>query len=159
MKTGHALTGKYLKHIGSRESDACWWCGRPGASQTREHLLKSCPTWRQQQKVLWKEVRKRTKRGRNRFRIADLFADERCSKTVLRFLDTTEVGKTVPKEGPTEEGSDASVVEYASEPEEEAEAQQARRLAEIETELGVLPWMCPGRVCMCGCHGEPPGGE
>ena len=87
MKTGHALTGKYLKHIGSRESDACWWCGRPGASQTREHLLKSCPTWRQQQKVLWKEVRKRTKRGRDRFRIADLFADERCSKAVLRFLD------------------------------------------------------------------------
>ena len=43
MKTGHALTGKYLKHIGSRESNACWWCGRPGASQTREHLFKSCP--------------------------------------------------------------------------------------------------------------------
>ena len=72
-------------------------------------VCTSDPTWRQQQKVLWKEVRKRTKRGRDRFRIADLFADERCSKAVLRFLDTTEVGKTVPKEGPTEEGSDASV--------------------------------------------------
>jgi len=55
MKTGHALTGKYLKHICSRESDACWWCGQPGASKTREHLFKSCPAWRQQQKVLWKE--------------------------------------------------------------------------------------------------------
>jgi len=152
VKTGHALTGKYLKHIGSRESDAC--CGRPGASQTREHLLKSRPAWRQQQKVLWKEVRKRTKRGCDRFRMADLVADERCSKAVLRFLET------VPKERPTEEDSDSSVVDYASEPEEEASAQQASQLAEMETELGVLPWMCPGQVCKCGlCRGEPPGGE
>ena len=92
--------------------------------------------------------------------MADLFADERCSKVVLRFLETTGVGKTVPKERPTEEDSDASVVGYASEPDEEAEAQQARRLAEMEAKLGVLPWMCLGRVCMCGlCCGEPPGGE
>ena len=67
---------------------------------------------------------------------------------------------TVPNERPTGEDSDASVVGYASEPEEVAEAQQVRRLAEMETELGVLPWMCPGRVCMCGlCRGEHPGGE
>jgi len=136
---------KYLRHIGSRESDACWWSGRPGASQTREHLFKSCPAWRQHQKVLWKEVRKQTKRVRDRFRMADLFADECCSKAVLRFLKTTG------------EDSDASVVDYASEPEEEEEV---RRLAEIETELGVLQWMCPGRVCIRGLYrGEPPGGE
>ena len=100
--------------------------------------------------MLWKAVRKQNKRGRDRFRMADLFADERCSKAVLRFLETTGVSKTVPKERPTGEGSDASVVDYASEPGEEAETQQARRLAEMETELGVLPWMWPGRVCMCG---------
>jgi len=68
---------------------------------------------------------------------ADLFADERCSK------ETTRVGKSVPKERPrpAEEDSDASAVDYASEPEEEAEA---RRLAEMGIELGLLPW-----VCMC----------
>jgi len=49
------------------------------------------------------------------------------------------------------------VVDYASELEEEAEAQQARRLAEMETELGVLPWM-PGRnrrkrEARCGAGG------
>jgi len=87
--------------------------------------------------------------------------DERCSKTVLWSLETTGVGKSVPKERPTEDDSDASVlVDYASEPDEEAEAQQARRLAEVETELGVLPWVCPGQVCMCGLRrGEPPGGD
>ena len=92
----------------SRESDACWWCGRPEASQTREHIIKPCPAWRERQKVLWKEVRKQAKRGRDRFRMADLFADERCSKAVLRFLETMGIGKTVPKERPTEEDSDAS---------------------------------------------------
>jgi len=30
----------------------------------------------------------------------------------------------------------------------------------METELGVLPWMCRGWVCMYGlCRGEPPGGS
>ena len=89
-------------------------------------------------------------------RMADLFADQRCSKAVLRFLETTGVGKTVPKERPTKEDSDISVVDYALEPEEEAEAQQARQLAEMETWLGMLPWMCPGRVCM---PWGVPGGE
>src|SRR5258705_7286085 len=98
MKTGHALTA---------------------VPQAHRHLFKSCPAWREQQKALWKEVRKKTKRGRDRFRMADLFADERCSKAVLRFLETTGVGKAVPKERPTEEDGDASAVDYASQPEEE----------------------------------------
>jgi len=52
--------------------------------------------------VLWEEVRKRTKKGRDHFLMADLFADERCSKAMLRFPETTGVGKIVPKERPTE---------------------------------------------------------
>jgi len=51
--------------------------------------------------------------------MADLSADERCSRPVLRFLEMTGVGKTVPKERPAEEDS---VVDYASEP-EDTEAQ------------------------------------
>ena len=46
--------------------------------------------------------------------MANLFEDKRCSKAVLWFLETTAVGKTVLKERPTEEDSDASVVDYAS---------------------------------------------
>jgi hypothetical protein len=34
----------------------------------------------------------RTGRGKRRFKIRDLFADERCSQMVLDFLSTTEVG-------------------------------------------------------------------
>jgi len=76
---------------------------------------------------------------------------------VLRFLETTGVGKSVPKERPTEDHSDASIVDYASELEEEAEAQQARRLAQMETELGVLLWTCPDGVYMRAVPWGAPG--
>jgi len=39
LKTGHALIGPYLKKIGERASDICWWCDR-GVKQSREHLFK-----------------------------------------------------------------------------------------------------------------------
>ena len=42
-------------------------------------------------------------------------------------------------------------MDYASEPEEEAEAQQARRLAEMETELGVLPGCARDGYSCAGC--------
>ena len=61
----------------------------------------------------WNEDRKRTKRGRERFRMADPFADERCSKSVLRFLETTGVGNSLPKKRSTEGKSDASLANYA----------------------------------------------
>jgi len=40
LRTGHALIGPYLKKIGNRASDTCWWCDR-GVKQSREHLFKS----------------------------------------------------------------------------------------------------------------------
>ena len=39
-------------------------------------------------------VREETGRGKDRFKISELFADERCSKAILDFLATTEVGGT-----------------------------------------------------------------
>jgi ribonuclease HI len=98
LKTGHALTGQYLKWIGSKDDDMCWWCHQPGVTQTREHLFKVCTTWKKQQKILWKAVRLQTKRGRDRFRIADLFADERCTEAILEFLETTDVGRKAREE-------------------------------------------------------------
>ena len=81
----------------------------PYKIQTREHMFKNCPQWKSQQKTLWAAVLEETKklpgptRGRGRTKIAELFADERCSQAILDFLATTGVGR---KAGPpvAEEG-------------------------------------------------------
>jgi hypothetical protein len=52
-------------------------------TQTQEHLFKSCPRWKPQQKILWAEVRKET----------DLFADERLTRSILDFVRATDVGR------------------------------------------------------------------
>jgi hypothetical protein len=68
--------------------------------QTREHLFKNCPRWKLQQKTLWAEVRSETGRGKNRIKICNLFADERCTRPILDFWRTTEVGR---RTGPTDD--------------------------------------------------------
>jgi len=80
------------------EDDMCWWRCKPGATQTREHLFKVCITWKKQQRILCKAVRAQTKRGRDRFRIADLSADERCTDAILGFLESTDVGRKAREE-------------------------------------------------------------
>jgi hypothetical protein len=107
LKTGHALTGVYLKWIGSRKDDTCWWCQRSGITQTREHLFKTCTAWRQQQKMLWKEVRLQTGLGRDRFWIADMFADERYMEAIIAFLESTDMGQWARQEV-RENGSETS---------------------------------------------------
>jgi hypothetical protein len=42
-------------------------------------IFKNCSEWKGQQKILWAEVRKETGRGKDRFKIRDLFVDEGCS--------------------------------------------------------------------------------
>jgi hypothetical protein len=75
----------------NRPTAKCWWCQH--RTQTREHLFKCCPYWKRQQKILWAEVRKQTGRSKYRFKIRDLFADERCSPAILDFLPATDVGR------------------------------------------------------------------
>jgi hypothetical protein len=41
LKTGHCLTGQYLKCTGNQPTTKCWWC--PYRTQTREHVFKHCP--------------------------------------------------------------------------------------------------------------------
>ena len=60
--------------------------------------------------MLWKEVRLQTGRGRDRCRIADLFADERCTDAILAFLETTDVGRRA-REEVWENGSESSLEE------------------------------------------------
>ena len=54
--------------------------------------------WKRQQKILWKAVRVQTKRCRDRFRIADLFTDERRTEAILEFLESTDVGRKAREE-------------------------------------------------------------
>ena len=62
------------------------------------------------QPVDWAVVREETGRGKDRFKISELFADERCSKAILDFLAITEVGRTagppVADEEPGSEGEE-----------------------------------------------------
>ena len=39
------------------------------------------------------------KRGKRKWKMAELFADERCSEAILEFLRTTEVGRKVHRPG------------------------------------------------------------
>ena len=125
LKTGHCSTGEYLHWTKFRLTAQCWW--RPHPKQTREHLLKGCPRWRKEQRMLWKEVWKETGKGRRWWKAHELFADQRCSRVVLDFLASTEVGKTVPavEEDTRSEVSEWEIQERAGREEErrtEAEA-------------------------------------
>ena len=77
--------------------------------------------------MLWKEVWKETGKGRRWWKAHELFADQRCSRVVLDFLASTEVGKTVPavEEDTRSEVSEWEIQERAGREEErrtEAEA-------------------------------------
>jgi len=108
LKTGHCLTGEYLHWSKSRPTPQCWWCRCP--KQTRDHLLKRCPKWKEEQKGLWQKVEEETGRGRERWKARDLFAEGgQCAQAILDFLSSTDVGKTVPPGAEEEDGgSEAS---------------------------------------------------
>jgi len=127
LKMGHARTCEYLHWTKARQTAQCWWCPQP--KQTREHLLKGCPRWRKQQKVLWKEVWEETGRGRFWWQAHELFAEPRCSEAVLRFLMATDVGKIVllAEEREDMEGSEVSECEL-----QERQEQEDKRRAEAE---------------------------
>jgi hypothetical protein len=99
LKCGNAPTGVCLKRFGHREDDKCWWC-EGTVSLTREHLFRHCRRWRDQQKALWKAVRKVTGWTACRCRhvqVSELFSMEECDQAVVYFLAATEVGKFPPK--------------------------------------------------------------
>jgi len=82
LKSGHALTGVYLKNTDNRPDDHCWWCDPEnisGTQHTRDHLFKHCSRWKDQQAELWVRVKEATKRAKRKLRVGDLLADERCS--------------------------------------------------------------------------------
>jgi hypothetical protein len=136
LKTGHCLTGQHLHRTKSRPNPQCWWC--TSVTQTRDHLFKECAEWKGQQKTLWAEVRKETGKGKNRWKVRDLLADERCSRAVLDFLATTDVGRRVLP-APAEEDARSEASEWElrerGEREEERAAEAERLGAEVEEPL------------------------
>ena len=98
LKTGHCLTGQYLAWTTRRPEASCWWCQYH--TQTRDHLFKHCPEWKNQQKTLWNAGSAETcklpgpTRERHKTSIAELLADRRCSQAVLDFLENTDVRPT-----------------------------------------------------------------
>ena len=79
--------------------------------QTRDHLFKECPEWKPQQKILWAEVRNQTGRWKDRWKVRDLLADGRCSRAVLDFLSSTDIGRRVPAEAEDDAVSAVSELE------------------------------------------------
>jgi len=67
-------------------------------------LFNHCHRWKGQQAELWAGVGEATKRGKQKWRVGDLLADERCSLAVLEFLRSTYVGRAAP---PVEENWDS----------------------------------------------------
>jgi len=106
LKTGHRRTGQYLHWAKVRPTAQCWWSQCP--TQTSDHHLKGCPKWKGQQTTLRKEVWKETGKGKSRWKALELFADRRCSQTVLDFLSATDLGKTVPTVEQDDAESEAS---------------------------------------------------
>ena len=81
IESGHALTGLYLKSTDNRPDDHCWWCDPEnggGTHQTRDHLFKHCCKWKDLQVAMWARV-KQVMKGKQKWRVGDLLADERCS--------------------------------------------------------------------------------
>jgi hypothetical protein len=72
-------------------------------------------------------------RGKNRFKIRDLFADERCSQAVLDFLSTTDAGRRVGLERVVEDvQSEVSDAEL-----QEREAREQAERLEADEQGGV----------------------
>jgi len=93
LKSGHALTGVYLKSVDNRPDDHCWWCdpeNNCGVQQTRDHLFKHCSRWKDQQAQLWARVKEATRKGKRKWRVGDLLAMRGAvPRAVLDFLRGT----------------------------------------------------------------------
>jgi len=121
LKSGHALTGVYLKSTDNRPDDHCWWCGPEndsGTHQTRDTLFKHCYKWKDQQAAMWARVMEVAKKGKQKWHAGDLLADERCSLAVLDFLRSTHVGRAAP---PVKDCEDEAEEAEMAELEEQAE--------------------------------------
>ena len=93
LKVGHAAVGTFLARIGVIEAPECWWCGE--AEQSVVHLYTKCRRWRKERRKMVRELYTEGVRWQaqtERKWLADLLANQRATKALLRFLQTTEIG-------------------------------------------------------------------
>jgi len=135
LKPGHARTGQYLHWAKVCPDAQCWWCKCP--SQTRDHLFKLCPEWRTQQKLLWAEVLKETKRWKSRWTVRDLVADGRCGRTVLDLVASTDVGRqALPANEEDNAGSEVSEWELQEHQQRQEQGEEKAEALGAEHEMG-----------------------
>jgi len=101
LKSEHALIAKYLLRIGKRSDMKCWWCGHE--YQTRDHLVKWCKRWKQEQKRLsvdgqegedgYEGIEKVFKKPKISLPMCFVFAEEKCLQALMDFLSCTDVGR------------------------------------------------------------------
>jgi len=106
LRTGHCRTGQY------RNGRRTWTRRRAGGVGTSHRQGTTCSkaasNGRRNRSLCgqgYKKLREATGRGKNRFAICDLLADERYTHSVLNFLRTTKVGCSVgPRAVPPKPG-------------------------------------------------------
>jgi len=91
-----------------------------------------------QQKILWAEVLKETKRWKSRWMVRDLLDDGRCGRAALEFFASTDVGRLVP---PVDEEDNAG--SEVSEWELREQQERPETTGAVEEEGEELPLFLP----------------
>ena len=118
LKSGHAVTGAHLLRIGKVEDARCWWCD--DSDQTVAHLLLRCRKWRRQRDCMMRGMRAREipiSAMRDEVDLMTMFG-EAATAEVLRFIENTEVGRPLIKEGNKEDYWDIEQLDRRVEEEE-----------------------------------------
>ena len=101
LKSGHALIAKYLMRIGKRRDMKCWW--HRHEYQIRDLVFKWGKRWEREQKRCWvdrqpgedgcKRVEKVLKKLKISLPMSLVFAEEKCSQTLMELLCCADVGR------------------------------------------------------------------
>ena len=93
LKSGHAHTADYLFKIGKSSSRSCIHCQNAG-TQTVRHLMMDCRKWRRERDNMWAKMKKEGCTLRHNWsKIRYIFADEKATAAVLRYLLCTNIGR------------------------------------------------------------------
>ena len=98
--------GTFLAKIDVIETPECWWCGE--AEQSVEHLYTKCRRWRKKRRKIVRKLYTEGVRWQaqaERRSLAELLANERATKPLLRFFQVTKIGgRDSPKAAVTHSG-------------------------------------------------------
>lgn len=96
LKSGHAVTGVHLFRMKKTQDTRCWWCG--SKQQNVNHLMFKCRRkWRRERESMLSTIasKKTVISARMNGQDLETLFGEASIETVLRFIDSTSVGKRV----------------------------------------------------------------